>query len=85
MVFAIKLGRFKVQSIYSYFTNTQALQQKSENGEKQGLVGLTPELEKRAPTFLPRHILLISKNNLRIQSLSFRVQSYKTFRRFIVN
>ncbi len=42
-LFAIKLGCFKAKGLFSYVTNTQALQGKSENKEKTSLVGLTPE------------------------------------------
>jgi hypothetical protein len=30
-------------ALFSYLTNTQALQRKSESDEKQSLVGLTPD------------------------------------------
>ncbi len=43
--FAIKLGHFEVQSIFSYFTNTQAKQWKSDAEEKRSLVGLAPGLK----------------------------------------
>ncbi len=40
-LFAIKLGRFKLQTIFSYVINTQAKQQKFEKQRNQILVGLT--------------------------------------------
>jgi hypothetical protein len=40
--FAFKLDCFIVNVLFSYATNTQSLQQKSENKENQRLVGLTP-------------------------------------------
>ena len=43
--FAIKLDHFIVNSSFSFVTNTQAYKQKSENKEKQSLVGLTPGLK----------------------------------------
>jgi hypothetical protein len=46
LFFAIKLGRFKAQTIFSCATNTQALQQKSEKQRNQSLVVLTPGSKK---------------------------------------
>jgi hypothetical protein len=43
LLFAIKLGPCVANALFSYVTNTQALQQKLENKEKQGFVRLTPE------------------------------------------
>jgi hypothetical protein len=42
--FAFKLDCFIVNVFFSYATNTQALQQKSENKENQRFVGFTPVL-----------------------------------------
>ncbi len=39
-----KLSHFTVNSFFPYVTNTQAYQRKSENEEKQSLVGLAPEV-----------------------------------------
>jgi hypothetical protein len=44
LLFTIKLDPFKVQTIFSCATNTQAYQQKSEKRRNQSLVGLTPGL-----------------------------------------
>ncbi len=41
-IFAFKLGHFKVQTIFSHATNTQAKQQKIFLYEEKSLVGLTP-------------------------------------------
>ncbi len=41
-IFAIKLGHFKVQTIFSYTTNTQGYQQKMSFYEEKSLVGLAP-------------------------------------------
>ena len=42
LFFAVKLGHFIVNTSFSHVTNTQALLRKSENKEKQSLVGSTP-------------------------------------------
>ena len=40
--FSDKLGHFIADAFFLFVTNTQTYQRKSENEEKQSLVGLTP-------------------------------------------
>ena len=42
--FATKLGRCTVQTFFSYGTNSQAYQRKSENRKNESSVGLTPDM-----------------------------------------